>query len=232
MRRNVLRPNDTSLQLPALKALPALRELDLTFNPKCRRQTLADRLSAELPSVVVKMRVVDIGTAPPGAFDGDCAADRDATLLRAQLEPLGTLALRRRLVSDFGQAPTDPETVLRADVMSRLLDCYAAEGLLERTLIRANGTPVRPELCAQLLAELQAWVGKEGTSERTHPTQQERPSINAQSYMILRSPAEFENKITSSGKGGSRKAKLAKSKYEQNLLLWNLANQAMEEADP
>jgi hypothetical protein len=41
-----------------------------------------------------------------------------ATLLRSQLEPWSTLVLRRRLVADFGQSPTDPETVLRAEVMA------------------------------------------------------------------------------------------------------------------
>ena len=50
-----------------------------------------------------------------------------APSLRAQLEPLSTVALRRRLVEDFGQSPTDPETATRSEVMAALLECYAKE---------------------------------------------------------------------------------------------------------
>ena len=38
--------------------------------------------------------------------------------------------MRRRLVTDFGESPTDPAYVDRASVMSRLLDRYMDEGLL------------------------------------------------------------------------------------------------------
>ena len=106
--------------------------------------------------------------------------------------------------------PGDPETVRRAEVMDQLLACYAEEGE-ERRLIRANGAPVSAPIREQLLAELRAWVAKEGTRERSHRNRQERPSISAQSYMILRAPAEFEAKMTS--RKGSRKAKVAKAKY-------------------
>ena len=53
-------------------------------------------------------------------------ADRDATLLRSQLEPLSTPQLRRRLEFDFG-VPMDPETTDREAVMVRLLEAYAAD---------------------------------------------------------------------------------------------------------
>jgi hypothetical protein len=40
---------------------------------------------------------------------GASAATRDPNLLRSQLEPWGTVNLRRRLVRDFGEAPTHPK---------------------------------------------------------------------------------------------------------------------------
>ena len=101
--RNFLRPNAESLQLAPLKALPALRLLDLSFNQKCGKEELRDRLRAELPLVdELKITVSLELRAAPGAFVGASAAERDPGVLRSQLEPLGTIALRRRLVCDFG----------------------------------------------------------------------------------------------------------------------------------
>ena len=60
--------------------------------------------------------------------------------------------------------------------------------------------------------------------------QQERPSIRAQSYMILRAPSEFGEKLRSSK--ANHKAHVAKLKYEQNMRLWELAAAAIESIDP
>jgi len=65
----------------------------------------------------------------PGTYIGESAAVRVPHLLRSQLEPLGTVALRKRLVCDFHQTPTDPTTVDRAGVMKLLLQAYHDEGL-------------------------------------------------------------------------------------------------------
>ena len=80
--------------------LPSLQDLDITFNKKCFTQDLSDMLQAKLPSVAVRVTVTY--PAPPGAYVGDAACDRDATLLRSQLEPFTTLQLRSRLVETLG----------------------------------------------------------------------------------------------------------------------------------
>ena len=53
----------------------------------------------------------------------------------------GTTVLRRRLVSDFGQPPSsvDPEHVSRAEVMQKLLQCYAQEKLCHRCCVASQG---------------------------------------------------------------------------------------------
>ena len=58
----------------------------------------------------------EVGSVP-GSYVGASAAVRDAYLLRSQLEPWGTVNLRRRLVQDFGQVPTDASEVDRAGAM-------------------------------------------------------------------------------------------------------------------
>lgn len=171
-------------------------------------------------------------------YIGASAAQRDAKLLRSQLEPWGTVNLRRRLVQDFGQEPSDPLKVVRAEVMERLLRCYQAEGLLsmdgvdssdlnqgigKRRVLRVDGTPVRQDLLDELLAELRSWRGdfKRGGSS----THRERPSIQAQSYMILRAPTTEEQSK------GSRRAQRNAKKMERNQHLWELAMKAMDEVD-
>mmetsp|Transcript_44747 Transcript_44747/g.119772 ORF Transcript_44747/g.119772 Transcript_44747/m.119772 type:complete len:277 (+) Transcript_44747:3-833(+) len=161
---------------------------------------------------------------PPGAKIGLSACDRDATLLRSQLEPYTTLQLRKRLVSTFGQEPhkmIGPSPPARAEVMERLLEFYAKAGVEnDRRLVRVHGTPVDADLLAKLLVELRAWLAR-------HENHQERPNIHAQTYMILRSPAEFEKKVST----GSSKARTAQKTYEQNARLWELAAAAMASVD-
>ena len=119
------------------------------FTRRCYTQELADLLGASLPDAAVRLTVT--WPRPAGASVGQAACDRDATLLRSQLEPCATLRhpsspapiffmpvalvlryttlqLRQRLVSSFGHAPhpmvgSPPEA--RAQVMARLLDGYA-----------------------------------------------------------------------------------------------------------
>lgn len=216
--RNFLRPNEDSLRLPGLAALKKFKVLDLRFNKKCFRQSDLDMLSARLPSVTVHITVSF--PAPAGAFVGSQPADRDATLLRSQLEPWSTTHLRQRLVDEFGQAQTDPFVVTRAEVMRRLLDCYRESG--PRKLIRFDGKLIRNSLIPSLLTACREW-------ERTHKrNRQERPSISATSYMILRSPSEFSLK---KGKG-SKKAAQAANKFKKYAHLWDLARQAIVDVDP
>ena len=226
--RNQLRPSAEFLVLLLQSpGLPALQELDISFNTKCYTQDLADLLATELPDMAVRMTVTC--PPPPGAYVGDAAANRDASLLRSQLEPFTTLQLRRRLVTTFGCEPhamVGEAPPPRAEVMAQLLGCYdaalsGAEGK-QRRLVRVDGVPVAPALLAELMVELRAWSAR-------FETLQERPMIRAEKYMIIRSPFEIEDKLS---RLGSRQASGDKKKYQRFAKLWQLAAQAMATVDP
>jgi hypothetical protein len=159
---------------------------------------------------------------------GGRPSDRDATLLRSQLEPWPTSNLRTRLAHEFGEDHAGLDLVPRGEIMRRLLHHYETR---PRTMIRVSGTPVDPALCDLLLQELRAWSDEHKINTR--------PSIHAESYMILRSPLEFAppNKTitttnnTTTGEC-SRKARVAAKKLRHYQRLWDLATQAMESVDP
>jgi hypothetical protein len=203
--------------------LPSLQELDLTFNKKLFMQETYDLLERSLPNVAVRMTVTS--PSPPGAYVGAAACERDATLLRSQLEPFTTLQLRKRLVDTFGQQPhqnVGAPPAPRKEVMENILECYAKAGVTKRRkLVRINGAPVHPDMCATLMVELREWSAR-------YETHQERPMIKAEKYMIIRSPPEFEAKI----RGGSSKAVRAGKKYAENQKLWKAAAAAMATVDP
>jgi Leucine-rich repeat (LRR) protein len=137
--RNFLRPTENSLQFSVLRTLVDLRILDLSYNQKCGKEFHVDRIKLEVPQLTdVQMTMWEKISSTPGAYVGSSAAERDATLLRSQLEPWGTVQLRRRLVSDFGREPTNPAVVSRADVMAMLLEAYRQEGLVADD--NGNGT--------------------------------------------------------------------------------------------
>ena len=95
-------------------------------------------------------------------------------------------------------------------------------GLGRRKIVRVSGVPVRQELLDEILLELNDWQGdgKRGGSSNNR----ERPSIRATSYMILRDPElDVSNK--------SRRSQRMAKKMERNRKLWNVAIQALEEAD-
>lgn len=173
--RNFLRPTASALRVPELQCMPGLRILDLTFNRKCEHQDLSDMLTtALLPTL--ELRMIVSFPPPKGAFVGSCAGERNPDLLRSQLEPWGTLHLRRRLVADFGQPPTDPASVPRAEVMDRLLECYRDEQGDARKLVRVDGTPVPLQLCDEILTELTQWAhpaarNRQGQSAAPAPAQ-------------------------------------------------------------
>ena len=214
LRNNFLRPN--TLALAQLKKLPLLVALDLRFNQKCGQKSLKHfslrtLLTTELPELQSLQLTLSAeqGTIP-GAFVGTCASMRDASLLRSQLEPWGTTDLRRRLTADFG-CELQPDEVTgepagRPMVMETLLRAYNKEAETElqteqqqrgqneaveaggemasgRKLVRVSGTPVPVALLDELLMELRAWVGSAERNRR------ERPSIQAQSYMVRPPPS-------------------------------------------
>lgn len=226
---NALRPPARSLPLDALAALPRLRLLDLRYNEKVKG-VAAEAVATRLPACEVRVTGPgktcaerkeaggDDASVDSGNSHTEHAGDRDATLLRSQLEPYSTPTLRRRLQDEFG-VDTDPETVDREQVMLSLLACYEKEGLAPRPVRRMQGTQVSEGLQASLLGELRQWRA------RTCDFPRERPKISAQGYMILRSPAEFSKK-------DGAKATLAAAKLAKNIRLWELAHAAMEEVDP
>lgn len=244
--RNFLRPSAESLLFPALRGLPTLRTLDLSYNQKCGTQLHVDRIRAEVPGLAdVRATLWEKISSVPGAYVGASAAERDATLLRSQLEPWGTVQLRRRLVADFGEEPTDPAAVGRADVMARLLERYRREcedgadgggGALPgtRRVVRVRGTPVRPDLRGMLLAELRAWRGDRARGGNAKG--RERTSIRAECYMILRAPDAAGHKLAGqvhdpSTRKSRRAARIAE-KLRRNRRLWDLAQEAMRDVDP
>jgi len=234
------RDNDKEETTSILRSLKNLVELDLTFNQKCSHQKTKDKVAKELYNYnnnnnnnhnhsccTLKMT---INFPPPsplsgGAnnitdFIGSSAAVRDPGLLRSQLECWSTTALRRRLVADFGEVPTNPSSVSRGTVMEKLLALYAKEeqeqeiqrhcqpqdrndnnnnhdkvrGL--RKIVYADGRVVQDEsLRNELLVALMGW--KASWTE----TNNERASINANNYMILTSPESWD------GAGLGRKKK-------------------------
>ena len=137
--RNFLKPNDSSLRLETLKmSCPKLSTLDLRYNQKCCRPLHRERVQEALlplkPTIVMTLWEEDVhgnnaSDKNSNNYVGTSAAQRDPVLLRSQLEPLGTVALRKRLVCDFGKEPTDPAKVDRAVVMRDLLKAYFDEGL-------------------------------------------------------------------------------------------------------
>ena len=226
MSRNFVRNTEDALPVAALAKLEHLRVLDFRYNRKLFKQETVDALRTKIPQAEV-VKVTVSFPAPEGSFVGSRPSDRDATTLRAQLEPWSTLALRRRLVEDFGEPPTDPETTQRPEVMARLLELYEEEGgAAGRRAVRVSGTPVSVGARDALLAELREWSARRKKGAKGH--QQERPSISAESYMIIRSPTDFEAKLGA----GSRKARLAADKFAKYAKLWELAEAALWEVDP
>lgn len=219
LSHNMLRSSRKALLLDSgiLQSLSCLRMLDLSFNQKWGHQKKRDALLQELPDLI-HLKMTICFPPPEGAFVGESAADRDATLLRSQLEPYSTTALRRRLVADFGDPVLPPERYPRAQVMSRLLELYEEEGGAQgRTVICVNGTLVAKSLRDELLKALCDWKDAWSCGN------QERMSIQADHYMILSSPTFW--------KPGSKKALKAAGKIRKHQRIWDLAQTIMASVD-
>jgi hypothetical protein len=212
---NHLRPAKRSLPLAELGKLLHLRSIDLRFNQKLK--AAAGLLAESVPQA----KALLAGPPPTGAAGGkkETAADRDATLLRSQLEPLSTPTLRRRLAQTFG-TPTDPESVDRAQVMTMLLDCYAKEG--------PSGRVVRPVACSLLAPRLQEALLAELRGVDWASTMRERLSVRAEGYLTLQRPP-----VLAPGEAPpqTKAAKLAAAKLTVFQNLWDLAAQAIESVD-
>lgn len=147
---------------------------------------------------------------------GVSPAVRDPNLLRSQLEPWATGKLRTRLVTHFGATYAEVDILERRCVMRQILENYAKIG--PRTLVRREGTLVRADLLASILLEIKRWAQNQGNTNH-------RPSIAAESYTIIRTPAEF-------GSNKSKNAVTAAKKLKKYKVLFDLATIAIREVDP
>jgi len=218
-----------------LRSLKYLEELNLEFNNKCNHQKLKDKIENELYNKACKLKMtINLPPKPreEGFIVGESPAVRDPTLLRSQLECWSTTKLRRRLVADFGQEPL-PENCSRSDVMDQLLTLYAKESSNTyedevinpqcqqgmRKVIRTSGILIKDaSLLDNLLLALTEW--KNGWTNKNN----ERTAIHAENYMILTSPASWENL-------GRNKRQKAEAKLNANGTIWKLAKQVMESVD-
>ena len=215
-----------------------LRSIDLRYNQKLEKEkasALINDLAAKSNSgACVRLARLEGDDLPRiSPRDGEeappkkeSACDRDGTRLECQLAPWSTPQLRRRLAKVFGES-TDPETVGRAEVMQRLLTCYAADrppGDVKsctgghRVERRVLGTPLAPSLVEELTLALQETEWPRGTRER--------PKIDAEQYFTFNKP---DTRFT---KSDGAKAKLNAAKLEKHEKLWTLAEKALRSIDP
>ena len=97
-----------------------LKSIDLRFNQNLNKRTYLEGLKAKHPNTSILLTVTH--PPPPDLYVGESAAERDPSLLRSQLEPWPTSALRRRIVSDFHGPFLCETTTTRAEVMKNLLE--------------------------------------------------------------------------------------------------------------
>ena len=175
--------------------------------------------------------------ATPQHIVGMNPSVRDSHQLRSQLEPWTTSILRDRLAQVFGQDRASLDPLPRGVVMDQLLRCYRQHfgENNERHIVRVQGSPVRDNLCQNIVMELCKWRDSYDTNN-TKPSSQNqqqqqqqpaniRPSLNAAKYIVLRHPQSFDQP-------DSRKARKAARLLQHHQRLWDLATQALNECDP
>jgi hypothetical protein len=227
-------------QLPveAIASLRHLKLLDLRYNPKLKRFALDTLREALVPNnnsqLEIRCTTVDAEVDKASTIAENCstvrsmksqgtkkksACDRDATLLRSQLEPLSTPQLSKRLEQTFGVSLSvgvaEQDRYDREFVMKKLLGCYEQHG--PRRVIKVDGhiMPSSNRL-ASILAELEAipWPR----------TTRERPKIQAEYYMILQKPG--------SGKPDSARTRNETAKLNRYRPLFEMAVDTLAEHDP
>ena len=212
---NNFRPVARSLPLASLAALPKLTLLDLQYNAKLGGEATGATIREDLPAgcevrLTASRRQVTSGSAhgAPSRPLKPTAAQRDATQLRAQLEPLSTPQLRGRLDRLFGQ-PTHPDDVHRDGVLSRLVAAYEAAGAVPRRVRRVRGVAPRADAPLDALLELLR------ATDFPSGAQRERQSVRAAGYIVLPRPlngataseaqyaSEADPRVRGSDSGGS-----------------------------
>lgn len=165
-----------SMPLAALKELTSLELLDVRFNTKLICTTLKEVLTAHVPD-----RCKVLLSTPHLKQPQPSPGERDASLLRSQLEPWSTSAMRRRLCDSFG-IDGDLDDTDREVIFKLLLDAYDTKG--PRSLRKVPGIALPPHsepLLDELLEELRGTVFPTGEKR-------ERLTVNAQGYIVLRRP--------------------------------------------
>ncbi|CAE8634971.1 unnamed protein product [Polarella glacialis] len=212
--------------------------VDLRFNERCGAAWLVQRAR--------DCEDVQMLLSPWGQLVGARPSDRDASFLRAQLEPLPSRALSERLATLFG-CSVDPDCE-REELMGQLLRRYAATGRRRTVAAPADyGHAVGEARLKELLRLMRAWVG--GRHGGTH----ERPSVQAEHYMILKRPEGDEGPqgpqtlstlLAAASAGpteaatkaavadGSWKTRRARAKLVKHFELWDCACGVLKDADP
>jgi Leucine-rich repeat (LRR) protein len=170
------------LPLEEFATLTHLESLDLRYNSKLKAPALA-KIQQHLGAAAGLVDITTAADRPKSDTPKFSACDRDATLLRSQLEPLSTPTLARRLEEFFGVTfnKNNEDMFDRDLVMQRLLACYHNSYPQGRTVSLYQGLLVDAETCQDLLSNLKAL---------TWPQNRERPKIAAQRYMILQKQVE------------------------------------------
>ena len=206
------------LPLKELTSLGQLQLLDLRYNGKLKQAAsvaIHDALRPNNPGLEIRCTLPSPMSQDRDSEKKLSACDRDATLLRSQLEPLSTPQLRKRLERSFGVFPDEvtEQAYDREHLVGALLRCYGKRG--PRRVRREGGVPVARDRLAALRAELDAvhWP----------TTTRERPKIRAERYMILQKPG--------SGKSDSARTKKENSKLMKYKRLFDLAVETLGDID-
>ena len=222
---NSLFPVARSLPVDALATLP-LVVLDVRFNKKIRAGAAA-ALREALPGCDVRATTEKPTKAPQACDIADsCAGARDASTLRAQLEPYSTPQLTRRLEVTFGASLPAGARGDRERVFAALLAAYAAtgvgDGLGAREVVYAAGAPVSDAAADALLDALRrtAW-----TSTR------ERPRVDADHYLTLQRPRTKYYDADGNYNAAGQKAQKNAAKLARHRAVWDLAVAALAEVD-
>ncbi len=233
---NKIKPS--SFPLDAIVSLPSLELLDLRWNLKMNNQSSRQRLAkffSDEGSYSTKQKVTLLLSQTTNQDDTNklSACDRDANLLRSQLEPLSTPQLRKRLHRTFGVSfqDTDESAHDRESIMRRLLQCYnstwdeSGNPRPQRMVRYERGIPLDPILMKELLDEMEAieWPR----------TTRERPKIAAQGYVILQRPPEAASVDPETPISSKNRNKLQRKaeKLKRFNGIWTKAVEAIESVD-
>jgi hypothetical protein len=218
------------LPIQELSQLPALQELDVRYNSKLK-QAAKDMLESSLGGdVKIQVTLPKDPSTSTDTVIKTSAGERDATLLRSQLEPLSTPQLRKRLERTFGVSLLQKEDEQQVEnnnenahdrehVMQRLLSCYKET---PRTMRYESGVPLPEAILQELLAEFETLVW---------PAARERPKISAQHYMILQKPPIADHADTDTTTITSARARKEAIKLKRYQGIWNKAVQAINQVD-